>query len=118
VLRRDASKIADALMVQDVERTADGLSGWLIHEEILAPSQPKSRKRPEGELIPFSDEPLRGHARPRKRRWQLTENSADYLDDAPFDYPNDTEMDQLEQYLAEFAVKNQLDANLFKNNDT
>jgi uncharacterized protein YjbI with pentapeptide repeats len=99
-LRNDAAKMAHALTAHGVEHTDDRISGWLI--------------------------PLGAHdsTHPEHERWQLGDDGKIYRNGKPLgQLPGaqqqcvsltDTEMNTALRYLADFAVRNNLDPDLFK----
>jgi hypothetical protein len=105
-LRRDASRIAGALHAPSVQAADGPISGWLIHEETLP--RPPSPKPGQG----FAALPSQ-----RTVRYYLSTDGRIYFNGAPIEDLTNATMDAVEQYLAEIAVKNHLDPELFRNDD-
>ena len=112
-LRRDASMVASALHAHGVKATDGPIRGWLIHEETLPPPP-----KPEpGKTVFYSADVSRNDGS-RKVRYHLGADGKIYLNEAPIEHPGNATMDAVEQYLAEIVVKNHLDRELFRDDDT
>jgi uncharacterized protein YjbI with pentapeptide repeats len=96
-LRSDAARVAHALTAHGAEHTDDRVNGWQIHDG----------------------------THPEQERWQLGDDGEIYRNGTPLgQLPGaqlqrvpltDAEMDTALRYLADFAVRNHLDPDLFKN---
>lgn len=106
-LWRDASRAAGALHAHGVKPADGRIRGWLIHQETLPPPL-ISRNPEEFYRIPTST----------TVRYQLGADGKIYWNEKPIEHPTNAEIDTVEQYLADFVVKNHLDPELFKNDDT
>ena len=103
-LRRDAAKIATALAAGHVRHTAAHTSGWHLGTETGG-----GAPRDDGRGVVSV---------PYRHDWQLSESGGIYRNAELRETLADAEMGLLEDYLADLAVTNRLDPELFKEDDT
>jgi hypothetical protein len=109
-LRRDAAKIATALAAGGVRHTAAHTNGWHLGTQT---SRGATRVAPEPGLPgSFAPSTIYTHD------WQLSESGGIYRNAELREKLTDGEMGVLEDYLADLAVTNRLDPELFKDGDT
>lgn len=114
-LWRDASKVVAALVAHGMKPADAPIGGWLLHVETLPPP-PKSEE--PSARVPFRSLSSRLMPHPETIRYQLGVDGKIYRDEVPVEHPTNATMDKVEQYLAGIVVKNHLDAELFKNDET
>jgi hypothetical protein len=104
-LRRDAAKIAIALAARHVRHTAAHTNGWHLGTQT-------------GDYMQSSLDPAWATTKPYRHDWQLSESGGVYRNAELREKLTIAEMDLLEDYLADLAVTNRLDPELFRNGDT
>ena len=108
-LRRDAATIATALAAQGVRHTAAHTSGWHLGTETGGSPRVGPGPGQEGFYAPATHHTY---------DWQLSESGGVYRNAELRGKLTMGEMDILEDYLADLAVTNRLDPELFKDSDS
>jgi hypothetical protein len=130
-LLRAASRVADALHAHGVNASDAPISGWLLHRQILprptAPPRPTTSPPPrttrhQGFIMPnrvtSTPTTITTTAPYTAVEYRLGADGRLYDGGKPIEHPNNATIDAIEQYLAEIVVKNHLDPELFKEDDT
>lgn len=124
-LLRAASRVADTLRDHGVKAVDAPIRGWLIHRHILPPlptpprPKPTSPKPGQGFVTVGRSSTCRSPITVQDTmvQYHLGVDGMIYLNGKPIGHPGNAEIDTVEQYLAEIAVKNHLDPELFKDDD-
>ena len=133
-LLRAASRVAEALHAHGVKTADAPIHGWLIHRQTLPPLPPPppvpSPKPWEG-IATLSGSTSRFSSGSTSRsirrsatvqytmvEYYLGVDGRIYQGGKPIEHPANATIDAIEQFMAEIVVKNHLDPELFKDDDT
>jgi hypothetical protein len=116
------SRVAEALRAHGVKAADGPVRGWLIQRLDTAPyppTPPLTPHKPGQGFVTLSGTTSRSTTvQYRQVEYHLGVDGRIYRDGKPIEHPENATIDTIEQYLAEIVVKNHLDPELFKDDDT